>query len=56
MFRRRLLITILMTILLVSSVHFASASGPEGTACLADPYGPGCTAGLPSVRIPDAAG
>ena len=51
MIHRRLFILTSLLVIVASSLPFGavSASGPEGSACLSDPFGPGCTAGLPSV-------
>lgn len=49
--RRLIVVTLsllgLVALAPISAVH---ASGPEHAVCLSDPYGPGCTAGLPTVE------
>jgi hypothetical protein len=49
---RRRLFMIASSILIALALAFgtAGASGPDGRMCLSDPFGPGCTAGLPSVE------
>jgi hypothetical protein len=47
--RRSLLLSLLIVALSVP-VGLAGAAGPDRTACLSEPFGPGCTAGLPSVE------
>lgn len=54
MFHRRLIMTILLSLSLLgaglaAAVDRAAAAGPNDLACLSEPYGPGCTAGLPTV-------
>jgi hypothetical protein len=49
--RRLFIVTSLIYIgVLIVPAPIANATGPGSAACLSDPYGPGCTAGLPSVE------
>lgn len=51
--RRTFIIPVLLAVLLSISGGWASvaqAAAPDRAACLNDPFGPGCTAGLPSVE------
>ncbi len=52
MSHRRLIVATLslLSVLALASAGSVHASGPEHAACLSDPYGPGCTAGLPTVE------
>jgi len=48
---RRLIVSLLMVFMLSLTLPptLGSAAGPDSSACLNDPFGPGCAAGLPSV-------
>lgn len=49
--RRLIVVTLsLLGLLALAPAGLVRASGPEHAACLSDPYGPGCTAGLPTVE------
>ncbi len=52
MSHRRLIVATLslLGLLVLAPAGLVRASGPEHAACLSDPYGPGCTAGLPTVE------
>jgi len=49
--RRLIVVTLsLLGLVALAPISAVNASGPEHAACLSDPYGPGCTAGLPTVE------
>ncbi|WP_119068456.1 L,D-transpeptidase [Aggregatilinea lenta] len=52
MHRRSLIIAVLALLVLstLTPASGARAAGPDRAACLQSPFGPGCTAGLPSVE------
>ena len=49
--RRRPIFILLLVLSLTATglPNTARAAGPDRSACLSNPFGPGCTAGLPSV-------
>lgn len=49
MFRRSLIVLVLLTLSLTVPAGFVRAD-VDRAACMGDPFGPGCTAGLPSVE------
>jgi hypothetical protein len=48
--RRCLILTLIVVSLLVGPAATAGAVGPDNSLCLSDPFGAGCTSGLPSVK------
>src|SRR5690606_18891173 len=48
--RRRSLILVVLLSLSLIPAGLATAAGPDRVACLENPSGPGCTAGLPAVE------
>ncbi|NLX09892.1 MAG: L,D-transpeptidase [Chloroflexi bacterium] len=50
MLRRSLIATVLILLALGIPAGIAAASGPDRALCQQDPFGPGCTAGIPSIE------